>query len=317
MKSYSFSNGDKMPAIGLGTWKSAPGEVYNAVTWAIEVGYRHIDCAAIYQNEKEVGNALKDAFDKGLVKREEIFVTSKLWNNSHRQDKVENGLDQTLSDLQLDYLDLYLIHWPISLQEEVMFPEKGDDFLTYDEVPLADTWKGMEAVKKRGKAKHIGVSNFNQKKLREILSNASELPEMNQIELHPYLPQLKLVDFCKSNGIGVTAYSPLGSSDRPKARRRDDDPVLLEDETIKGLAEKHQCSPAQVLIAYAVHRDLVVIPKSANKDRIKQNLDAASVKLSPEDMESIHQIEHRFRFIDGTFFTEVPGSPYKATDLWE
>jgi alcohol dehydrogenase (NADP+) len=317
MKYYSFSNGDNMPVIGLGTWKSAPGEVYNAVTWALEAGYRHIDCAAIYQNEKEVGNALHDAFDKGLVKREDIFVTSKLWNNAHNRDQVAKGLNQTLSDLQLEYLDLYLIHWPVSLKEEVMFPEKGEDFLTYEDVPLSVTWEGMEEIKEKGKAKHIGVSNFNQSKLKEIIKNASQNPEMNQIELHPYLPQEELVNFCKSNGIGVTAYSPLGSSDRPKARRREDDPVLLEDETIIKLAEKHQCSPAQVLIAYAIHRDLVVIPKSANKDRIKQNLDAASVKLSAEDMESIHQIEQHFRFIDGTFFTEVPGSPYKASDLWE
>lgn len=306
-----------MPTIGLGTWKSAPGEVAKAVTWALEAGYRHIDCAAIYQNEQEVGNALKEAFDKGLVKREDVFVTSKLWNNRHQRDQVSKGLEQTLKDLKLDYLDLYLIHWPISLKSDVKFPEKGEDFLTYKEVPLEETWAGMEEIKEKGKARHIGVSNFNISKLKEIMANASENPEMNQIELHPYLPQNKLVEFCKSHGLGITAYSPLGSSDRPKARRKEDDPVLMEDPTINDLAKRNKCTPAQLLIAYILHRELVVIPKSANKDRIKQNLEAAKVKLSAEEMNLIHKVGHKFRYIDGTFFTEVPGSPYGATDLWE
>lgn len=317
MKYITFTNGDKMPMLGLGTWKSAPGEVYQAVLWALEAGYRHIDCAAVYQNEKEVGSALSKAFSDGLVKRDEVFITSKLWNNAHEEHMVEVGLNQTLSDLKLDYLDLYLIHWPISLKSEVMFPKGGDDYLTYQQVPLTSTWSGMEKLKKSGKARHIGVSNFNIAKLNMILQSAEIAPEMNQIELHPYLPQNRLVDFCENKGIAVTAYSPLGSGDRPKGRRREDDPVLLEEKSIHDIAKKYSVSPAQVLISWAIHRNTAVIPKSVSNERIKQNLASKDVILDSSDMDKTKTINHKFRYIDGSFFTDIPGSPYKQSDLWE
>ncbi|MDO6437418.1 aldo/keto reductase [Cyclobacterium sp. 1_MG-2023] len=317
MKYITFKNQDKMPMLGLGTWKSGPGEVYQAVLWAIEAGYRHIDCAAIYQNEKEVGDALQKAFEEGIVKREELWITSKLWNNAHELDKVEGGIQQTLADLQLDYLDLYLIHWPISLKDGVTFPGTGEDFLDYKTVPLSETWKGMEALKEKGLTKHIGVSNFNIAKLKEVQLNCSIAPEMNQIELHPYLPQNGLVDYCKQNGINVTAYSPLGSADRPKARQKDSDPILMEHKVFKDLAEKHACSVAQILIAWSLHRDIAVIPKSANKERIAANLKSKDIELSADDLKKIDSIEGHHRYIDGTFFTEVPGSPFEQSDLWE
>lgn len=317
MKFITFENNDRLPMLGLGTWKSAPGEVYKAVLWAIEAGYRHIDCAAIYQNEKEVGNALNKAFDDGMVTREEVFVTSKLWNNAHEKDQVKVGLANTLRDLQLDYLDLYLVHWPVSLKSDVMFPEKGEDFLDYSQAPLSETWAGMEALKASGKVKHIGVSNFNHSKIKEVLDSCKLKPEMNQIELHPYLPQKDLIAFCKKNGINVTAYSPLGSADRPKARKKEDDPILLEHPSFKEIADKHGVSVAQVLIAWSLHRDVAVIPKSANQERIKQNLAAADIRLDAADMQTIEGISDRHRYIDGTFFTEVPGSPYSQSDLWD
>tara|TARA_R110002096_G_scaffold205212_1_gene391091 strand:- start:6990 stop:7946 length:957 start_codon:yes stop_codon:yes gene_type:complete len=317
MKYITFKNQDKMPMLGLGTWKSGPGEVYQAVLWALEAGYRHIDCAAIYQNEKEVGDALKEAFDKGIVKREEVWVTSKLWNNAHEIDKVEEGLQKTLADLQLTYLDLYLIHWPISLKSGVTFPKDGNDFLDYKTVPLTDTWKGMEALKEKGLTKHIGVSNFNKAKLSEIIGACQVVPEMNQIEMHPYLPQEGLVSFCKEKGINLTAYSPLGSADRPKARQKEDDPILMEHKVFKDIAKKHEASVAQVLIAWSLHRGIAVIPKSANKDRIKANLASKDIELDKDDLKAIGEITSRHRYIDGTFFTEVPGSPFKQSDLWE
>nr|WP_209329109.1 aldo/keto reductase [Lunatimonas salinarum] len=317
MNYLTFANGDKMPSVGLGTWKSAPGEVYQAVLWALEAGYRHIDCAAIYQNEKEVGEALSKAFADGLVSRDDIFVTSKLWNNAHLEGDVAGGLSRTLADLQLAYLDLYLIHWPVALKSHVLFPKEGSDYLSYQEAPLSGTWKGMVKEKHAGRVRHIGVSNFNIEKLTELWESSEVKPEMNQIESHPYLRQDKLVGYCKQRNILLTAYSPLGSADRPKARRKADDPVLLEDAHVAEIAKKHDVSAAQVLIAYALHRGMAVIPKSVNRERISQNLAAKDLLLEDEDLRLLNGMSDQFRFVDGTFFTEVPGSPYAQSDLWE
>lgn len=316
MKSITFSNGDQMPIIGLGTWKSKPGEVYQAVLWAIEAGYRHIDCAAIYDNEKEVGNALDKAFKDGLVKREDLFITSKLWNSSHRLDDVVPALKKTLKDLQLEYIDSYLIHWPVSFKKGISFAETREEFFTYGDVPLAQTWEGMEEAKNMGLAKHIGVSNFNITKLEEIIKSGRLAPEMVQVELHPFLPQNKLINFCKANGILLTAYSPLGSGDRAASSKKSNEPSLLENETVKELASKHSVTSAQILISYSVHRGIAVIPKSVNQGRIIQNLASIEVNLDEGDMEKLANIGTDYRFIDGSFFTGSQ-SPYKLTDLWE
>lgn len=266
MKTLEFRNGDKLPMIGLGTWKSKSGEVYQAVLWAIEAGYRHIDCAAIYDNEKEVGKALDYAFKNNWVKREELFITSKLWNSAHRLEDVELALAQTLKDLRLDYLDLYLIHWPVSFKPGVGFAQTREEFYTYSDVPLSQTWQGMEQCLDIGLVRHIGVSNFNISKLKEIIDNNSIIPEMNQVELHPFLQQNKLVGFCKEHGILLTAYSPLGSSDRSASIKKADEPSLLNNSTILDIAENKGVSAAQILIAYSLHRNIAVIPKSVNKE---------------------------------------------------
>ncbi|EAZ83140.1 aldo/keto reductase [Algoriphagus machipongonensis] len=315
MKNLTFANGDKLPIIGLGTWKSKPGEVKQAVYWAIESGYRHIDCAAIYQNENEVGEGIAEAIKAGLVKREELFVTSKLWNNSHKYEDVKPALKTSLADLGLDYVDLYLIHWPISFKRGVGFPETRDDFYTYLDVPLSQTWEAMQAVKKEGLAKHIGVSNFNQEKLREIISLGGQIPEMNQVEMHPYLAQKELVRFCREKGILMTAYSPLGSPDSRNESHKND-PVLLKDPVIELIAKKHGASMGQILIAWSTARDIAVIPKSVNQGRIKENLAASKIKLDQNDLMELDDIGVDFRFINGKFFTG-PQSPYKLSDLFE
>ncbi len=316
MKTIKFSNSDEMPIIGLGTWKSKPGEVYQAVLWAIEAGYRHIDCAAIYENEKEVGNAFQQAFKDGLVKREEIFVTSKLWNSNHRFEDVQPALKKTLKDLQLEYLDLYLVHWPISFKPGIGFAKTREEYYTYKDIPLAQTWQGMEECLDIGLTRHIGVSNFNSSKINEILKSGRHAPEMNQVEMHPYLPQNDLVDFCRKQNIHLTAYSPLGSGDRASSNKKTNEPNMMADETVKELAEKLKVSAAQILIAYSVKRGIVVIPKSVNQDRIKQNLEAASIELEDSDMKILEDIDKDYRFIDGSFFTGKI-SPYEMSDLWE
>ncbi|MBN7816164.1 aldo/keto reductase [Algoriphagus pacificus] len=315
MKNLTFANGDKLPILGLGTWKSKPGEVKQAVLWAIEAGYRHIDAAAIYQNEEEVGQGIAEAIKSGLVKREELFVTSKLWNNSHKYEDIQPALEKTLSDLGLDYLDLYLVHWPIAFKRGIGFAKTRDEFYTYLDVPLTQTWEGMQAVKKAGLTRHIGVSNFNQEKLREVMSIGGQIPEMNQVEMHPYLPQKYLVQFCIENGILMTAYSPLGSPDS-RNESHANDPVLLKDPVIDIIAKKHNASMGQILIAWSIARDIAVIPKSVNQGRIKENLKAASIKLDQNDMMELDDIGVDFRFINGKFFTGAE-SPYKLSDLFE
>ncbi len=315
MKTMKFKNGDEMPALGLGTWKSKPGEVKDAVLTAIKDGYRHIDCAAIYDNEKEVGEALNEAFEEGMVERKDLWITSKLWNDSHKRDQVIPALQKTLEDLQLNYLDLYLVHWPVVFKGGVTFPEQPDDFLSLKDVSLSETWEEMQKTVEEGLTRHIGVSNFKKEKIQELIDSTGFAPEMNQVEMHPLLPQQDLVDYCQERNIHVTAYSPLGSGDRSAKMKQDNEPTLLDNGTIKAVAEKHDASPAQVLISWQLHRNVVTIPKSTNAQRIQQNIEAASLKLDDEDLKKINGIDYRFRFIDGSFW-ETGGEEYSKEALW-
>ncbi|MBK3516746.1 aldo/keto reductase [Carboxylicivirga marina] len=309
-------NGYSMPILGLGTWKSAPGEVYTAVKEAITIGYRHIDCAAIYGNEKEVGNAIKECINEELVRRDELWITSKLWNNMHGETNVIPALRKTLTDLQLDYLDLYLIHWPVAQKKLFVGANKAQHFLSLDEQPIANTWKGMEKAVQEGLTKCIGVSNFSVKKLKDLVAQSSIKPAINQVELHPYFQQDDLVDYCHSNNIHVTAYSPLGSSDRPEGLKAADEPVLLEDQTITNMAQKMGASVAQTILAWDINRGISVIPKSVNATRLRQNLNAVNVELNESDMSIIKSINKNRRYVDGKFW-EVPDGPYTVENLWD
>ena len=306
-----------MAAIGLGTWKSKPGEVHDAVVEAIRVGYRHLDCAAAYGNEAEVGQAIQEVIADGTIQRADLWITSKLWNSQHREADVLPALQKTLSDLQLDYLDLYLMHWPVALRPDLEgFPQSADDYLSLEEVPLIETWRAMEQGVDKGLARHIGVSNFSAKKIGELKQQAQHAPEMNQVEMHPLLQQPDLFDYCQRENVHLTAYSPLGSGDRPDRLRKEDDINLLEEETINRIAKKHSCSPAQVLLKWGVEHGTAVIPKSVNPKRIRENLAAADVPLDKDDMQQIKQLDRHARYVDGTLWV-TEGNSYSVETLWD
>ena len=305
-----------MPALGLGTWKSAPGEVGAAIEEALRIGYRHFDCAAIYGNEAEIGDALARCIRDGLVTRAELWITSKLWNDRHDPEEVRPALEQTLADLRLSYLDLYLVHWPVAQVKGIQAPEKAEHLIPLDELPLSATWGGMEAVHEAGLTRHVGVSNFSLKKLDGVLAGARVAPEMNQVEMHPYLQQQALVDGCRERGVATTAYSPLGSQDRAPQLKSEDEPYLLEDETIGEIAGRHGATRAQVLIAWALQRGTSVIPKSVHPGRMRENFEAANLTLSEDDMRALRGLDRALRFITGAFWA-LEGSSYTVANLWD
>lgn len=316
MPTLKFANGDLMPALGLGTWKSAPGEVGQAVREAIRLGYRHLDCAPIYGNEAEIGEAIAAEIADGSVARDELWITSKLWNNRHLKADVLPALKQTLADLKLDHLDLFLIHWPIAVRPEVPFPQKGADFLQPEEAPIEETWAAMEEAVDAGLCRHIGVSNFNPARLSRLIATSRLRPEANQVEAHPLLAQPELMETCRRENVIFTAYSPLGSPDRPDRLKRGDDPPMLDSPVVAGIATKHAISPAQVLLAWAVCRGTSVVPKSVNPKRLAENLAAASIQLDEADMRDLASLDQHHRFLDGSFWG-MDGSPYTKEWLWE
>ena len=315
MQELEFRNGDKMPALGLGTWLSKPGEVYKAILEAIRIGYRHFDCAHIYANESEIGEAFQQAFKEGLVRREELWITSKLWCDAHQKEAVLPALQTTLKHLQLDYLDLYLIHWPVAYHKHNS-PKDPIVFISLDEIPLQETWQAMIELKKEGLCKHIGVSNFSISKLQLLIDQFEVQPEMNQIELHPYLQQKEMLEFCNKQGIHLTAYSPLGSAAAEQKLEGSDIISLMKHPLIQKIAKQHQLSSAQVLIAWAIQRGTAVIPKSVHPQRLQQNFEASQTLLSNLSMGQIDQIDLHYRFIDGTFWTRDEG-PYTLQNLWD
>jgi aldehyde reductase len=285
-KTVKLNNGRDFPLVGLGTWKSPPGQVYEAVKVAINAGYRHIDCAYAYGNEKEVGQALNEVINEGKVTREELFITSKLWNTYHKRERVELCLNKSLEALGLKYLDLYLMHWPLGYQEgDELFPKNESGQVLISDVDYLEAYLGMEDAVKAGKVKSIGVSNFNSEQIDRLIKEGNIKPVVNQVECHPYLNQKKLIEFCGQRNIVVTAYSPLGSPDRPWAKP--EEATLLDEPKLKNIAKKYNKSTAQILIRFQVQRGVSVIPKSVTKERIISNINVFDFELTSEEMATI------------------------------
>jgi alcohol dehydrogenase (NADP+) len=303
-------DGTAMPALGLGTWRMEPAAAGPAIRTALDLGYRHIDCASIYGNETAIGEALAAALATGEVGRDQLWVTSKLWNDCHAPDRVRPALERTLRDLGLDHLDLYLIHWPVAHHHGVLIPERPEDQISLEQQPLADTWGAMEDLVEAGRVRQIGVSNFSLAKLTALAASARITPAVNQVERHPWLQQNDLLHHCRERGVVLTAYAPLGSG------ASIEDHSLLADPQIRSIATAHRASAAQVLIAWGLACGTAVIPKTVHPERLEENLAAAELQLGEAELAAIRDLDRHHRFINGSFWT-LPGGPYTLANLWD
>ncbi|XP_037048087.1 1,5-anhydro-D-fructose reductase-like isoform X1 [Bradysia coprophila] len=292
-----LSNGYEIPAIGLGTAAAKENYCEQAVKDAIDAGYRHIDSAYRYENEKEVGNGVRAKIDEGVIEREDMFITTKLWNTFHDPADVPLAFQKSFDNLNLTYIDLYLLHWPMAyakinkdrsdtpptdIEDVELSPFFHNGTYVAAEIDYLDTWRAMEKLMENGKIRSLGISNFNSQQIDRLLSVATIKPVVNQVECHPNFNQHKLIKFCAARNITVTAHSPLG---RPHWNYNDY--LALNDPDIAEIAAAHKKSPNQVVLRYTYQNGAVVIPKSTHKERIRSNIDIFDFELSQMEMEFI------------------------------
>ncbi|XP_078664287.1 aldo-keto reductase family 1 member A1-A-like isoform X2 [Branchiostoma floridae x Branchiostoma belcheri] len=313
----ALRTGAQMPLLGLGTgpgsvgtWQTSTEPIYEAVKAAIDVGYRHIDTAESYADEKAVGRALREKIGSA-VQRKDLFITSKLWNTRHHPDDVLPACQRSLSDLGLDYLDLYLMHFPVAwVRGEVYYPkdENGRAILCTPDIHFMDTWKAMENLVDAGLVKAIGVSNFNISQMEEVLTNGRIKPAVNQVESHPYLVCSRLLKCAADNEVVITAFCPLG---RPgEANKHGVTPI--QDPKVISIAEKHKKTPAQVCLRWQVQRGVVVVPRSITPARILENSQIFDFELSTEDMETLSRLNKDARITKFGMCDDHPQWPFSG-----
>ncbi len=308
------SDGGFFPSVGLGTWK-IPSEILpDLIPSAVELGYRHFDCACDYGNEPAVGKGLQRALSSGACSRDDLWVTSKLWNTYHHPDHVRPACERSLSDLGLDVLDLYLIHFPVTLAyvpfEEryppgwFFDPKAPNPSMKHVPIPIADTWGAMEGLVRAGLVKRIGICNFTTGMIRDLKACASIAPQVLQVEMHPYLTQQRLLRYCLEEKIAVTAFSPFGASSYVPLNMAGEHESVLCDPVVTAAASSRGRSPGQILLRWAVQRGTVTIPKTQTLAHLQENLAIFDFELSPEEMAKIDGLDRSRRFNDPAEFGE-------------
>ncbi|CAH0716834.1 unnamed protein product, partial [Brenthis ino] len=310
---FKLNNGLEIPAVGYGTWlglndkdefliEDAP-KLVEAMSYAIDVGYRHLDTAHLYRVEPEVGYVVKKKIEEGVVKREDLFITTKVWNHNHRPADVVASVKGSLKRMGLDYVDLVLVHWPISISEN------GVD----EKIDYLDTWRGFESVLEQGLAKSIGVSNFNVEQLTRLLKNCKVVPSVNQVEINLNLGQKELVDFCQKNKILVVAYTPFG---KMVPSRTDDSPAVKYDDPIVGsIAKKHGKSVTQIALRYLYQRGICSIPKTLTKSRIIENASIFDFELDSEDLSTLQKFDINYRTVNQPFWQNIQNFPFDKEEI--
>jgi D-xylose reductase len=301
--------------VGLGLWKIDRPDVPGLIREAARAGYRHFDSACDYGNETEAGEGFRRVLADGLCRREDLWVTSKLWNTYHAREHVRPACERTLRDLGLDYLDLYLIHFPISLAfvpfEEryppgwFHDPDAADPRMRFARAPVHETWAALEDLVRSGLVRHIGLCNFTTGMIRDVLTYASVRPAVLQVESHPYLTQEKLLRFCREESIAFTAFSPFGSLSYVNLGMAGAHESVFEEPVVRAAAARLGRSPAQVLLRWGVQRGTAVIPKTSRPERLRENLALFDFELTPDEMTAIAALNRNRRFNDPGFFCEA------------
>jgi diketogulonate reductase-like aldo/keto reductase len=310
MSAHLFPDGSALPSPGLGTWKIPEELTPQIVHQAIEAGYRHLDCAADYGNERLVGKGIASALNAGLCARDDLWVTSKLWNTYHEPQHVRAACEKALSDLGVGQLDLYLIHFPIALEFvpfDKMYPPgwtAGGEAMSPIPVPYSDTWRAMEELVDAGLTKRIGVSNIGTAMLREVLSYARIKPAVLQVEMHPYLCQENLLRFCQEQDVAVTAFSPFGADSYLSLGMAEASERILAHPVLERIAAAHGKSTAHVALRWAMQRGTIPIPKTQSPDHLRENFDIFEFVLTPEELTAISDLDQHKRFNDPAVFGE-------------